>query len=85
VASAFIAPSFAPVHFATRAWPAYLDALCSDGYYLSVDELLVLARSAYRSVVVVKDTVNRFRYEGAAGVAGPIVFAKIRTAAGAAR
>ena len=77
-ASDFVAPSHAPEHFAKRAWPAYVDAFCNDGYYLSVDELLRISGCFNRSVVVVKDTGDRFQYEGAVSGAGPIVFAKIR-------
>ena len=55
-----------------------MDAFCNDGYYLSVDELLMISGCFNRSVVVVKDTGDRFQYEGAVSGAGPIVFAKIR-------
>ena len=73
----FDAPSPVPHDFAARAWPAYLDALCNDEYYLSVDELLVICRCAERNVVILKQVDNRLKLAGATGSPGPIVFTKI--------
>ena len=77
LAPAILAPSGAPVDFAARAWESYLDALCNNNYYFSVNELLVISRCARRNVVIMQQQGEQLQYLGATDASGPIIFAKI--------
>ena len=45
-----------PADFVVRAWPAYLAALGQNSYYLSVDELVLVAKASEQNIVVAKRT-----------------------------
>ena len=45
----------APTWFAEHVWPCFTKALCSDGYWLSPEELLVICAVATRSVAIFRD------------------------------
>ena len=57
-----------PAGFVEGAWPILMKAMCTDGYYLSMDELLLLCGVAGQSVAVFEEQPDGHAYRGGIAV-----------------
>ena len=55
-------------------WPCFVDCICSDDWYLSFDELLVLYDLARMNVAIYEERADGFHYGGGVvGHSGPML------------
>ena len=47
-----------------QVWPCFVDSICADGFFLSIDELLLLGTLANRSVAIFRHRFGRLAYQG---------------------
>lgn len=69
-----------PAEFASRSWPAYLHCIQKEGYYFSVEEVLVMCSQAHINIAVFTEIGGRLTYQGGHfSGAEPLVCAKLNT------
>jgi hypothetical protein len=75
-----------PPDFGDRSWPAYLHCIQKNGYYFSVDELLVMSSQKEMNIAVFTEAEGKLTYEGGhfSGTE-PLVCAKLNGGVGRVR